>query len=262
MKKVLSIIKNILVILIVIATVGIMIFTIASSATFDRNDRNIFGFKFFVVQTDSMSATDFSAGDVIISKEVDPSTLKEGDIITFISQNPASFGETVTHKIRRLTNDKEGNPAFITYGTTTDTDDETPVAYPYIVGQYQGRIPAVGTFFMFIKTTPGFIVCIFVPFAVLILIQVINFVRLFRRYKREQSDELKEERKKLEEEKKESAEMLRQLQELQQKLATQQGAAAETKPSDTPETNAETVQTETSSEAAPTPEASETSEGK
>ena len=72
MKKVLSIIKNILVILIVIATVGIMIFTIASSATFDRNDRNIFGFKFFVVQTDSMSATDFSAGDVIISKEVDP----------------------------------------------------------------------------------------------------------------------------------------------------------------------------------------------
>ena len=49
-------------------------------------------------------------------------TLQPGDIIAFTSQDSANFGETVTHKIRSLTTDADGQPAFITYGTTTDTD--------------------------------------------------------------------------------------------------------------------------------------------
>ena len=120
-KKTLSIIKNVFIWLIVILAVCMMIFTIVSVNTFDRNDRSLFGYKAFIVRTDSMSKTDFSAGDLILLKEVDPSTLKEGDIIAYISQNPANYGETVTHKIRRLTTDANGDPGFITYGTTTDT---------------------------------------------------------------------------------------------------------------------------------------------
>ena len=81
MKKALSIVKTIVVILLVIVAVGMMIFTIVSAATFDRNDRDLFGYKAFIVLSDSMSATDFDAGDLVIVKEVDPATLKEGDII-------------------------------------------------------------------------------------------------------------------------------------------------------------------------------------
>lgn len=221
MKKALNIIKTILVWLVVAAAVFMMIFTIVSVMTFDRNDRGLFGFKFFVVQTDSMSATDFSAGDIAVSKTVEPASLKEGDIITFISQNSESFGETITHKIRRLTTDAEGNPGFVTYGTTTDSDDDTVVTYPYVVGKYVGHIPGVGAFFLFLKTTPGYIVCIFVPFLLLILYQGLNVIRLFRKYKKEQSDALAEERRQIEEEKKQSAEMLQRLQELQAQLAAQ-----------------------------------------
>ena len=57
-------------------------------------------------------------------QEVDPATLQAGDIITFQSTNPASYGESITHKIRALTTDASGNPGFITYGTTTGVDDE------------------------------------------------------------------------------------------------------------------------------------------
>ena len=91
-------------------------------------------------------------------KEVDPSTLKEGDIIAYTSQNTSNYGETVTHKIRKLTTDANGEPGFVTYGTTTDTDDETVVTYPYVLGKYSSRIPKVGTFFRFLKSTPGYIV--------------------------------------------------------------------------------------------------------
>ena len=160
MKKALNVIKNIFVWLMVILAVCMMIFTVVSVNTFDRSDRSLFGFKAFIVLSDSMSKTDFSAGDLVLIEEVEPSTLKEGDIISYTSQNSANYGETVTHKIRKLTTDANGEPGFITYGTTTDTADETVVTYPYVLGQYKTHIPKVGKFFQFLKTSPGYIVCI------------------------------------------------------------------------------------------------------
>ena len=171
MKKVLHITKNILVWLVVALAVGMMIFTVVSVNTFDRNDRSLFGYKAFIVKSDSMSKTDFNAGDLIFTKEVDPATLKAGDIISYQSTNTENYGEVVTHKIRELTKDAEGNPGFITYGTTTDTDDENIVTYSFVLGKYQTKLPGVGKFFQFLKTTPGYIVCIFLPFLLLILVQ-------------------------------------------------------------------------------------------
>ena len=223
MKKALQIIKTILVWLIVAVAVGMMIFTLISVNTFDKTDRNIFGFKFFIVTSDSMSATDFDAGDIAISKNVDPKTLKEGDIITFLSQDLDSFGEVITHKIRRLTTDANGRPGFVTYGTTTDNDDKTVVTHEYVVGQYVGRIPKVGLFFQFLKTTPGYIICILVPFLLLILSQGLNCVRLFRQYRKEQMEEMKEERAKIEEERAESQRMMAELLELKAQLAKKDG---------------------------------------
>lgn len=228
MKKALSILKTTLVWLVVIAAVSMMIFTVISVTTFNRNDRDLFGFKMYIVNSDSMSKTDFNAGDLILVKEVDPATLKEGDIITFMSQDTDHFGETVTHKIRKLTTDAEGNPGFITYGTTTDTDDETIVTYPYILGQYQSRIPALGTFFNFLKTTPGYFVCIFIPFMLIIIYEGVKFFNLFRRYKKEQMEEMQAERDKIEAEKLENAKMLEELRALKAQLEGGQAPAEKT----------------------------------
>ena len=192
MKRVLGIIKSILVWIFVIFAVSMTIFTVISVNTFNRNDRSILGYKAYIVNTDSMSKTDFKAGDLILVKETDPSTLKAGDIITYMSQNSESFGETITHKIRKVTTDSRGNPGFITYSTTTDQDDDTIVTYMYVLGKYEKTIPDIGTFFNFMKTPQGYILCIFVPFMLLIIYQAVNFVMVFRRYKRGYSDAIKE----------------------------------------------------------------------
>lgn len=229
MKKALHIIKNVLVWAVVVFAVGMMIFTVVSVATFDRMDRSIFGYKAFIVQSDSMSATDFNAGDLILVKEVDPATLKEGDIISYQSTNTENYGEVVTHKIRELTRDGEGNPGFVTYGTTTNTNDENIVTYSFVLGKYEAKLPGVGKFFSFLKTTPGYIVCIFLPFLVLILVQGINSIRLFKRYKQEQLAEMEEEREKqraemaeererLEAERAESQKMMAELLKLREEL--------------------------------------------
>lgn len=219
-----NLIRNIVVWLFVAIAVLMMVFTMISVATFDRTDRSLFGMKAFIVLSDSMSKTDFSAGDLVFVKEVDPATLAEGDIISYISQNTANYGETVTHKIRRVTTDAKGNPGFVTYGTTTDTDDETIVTYPFVIGKYKGHIPKIGRFFQFLKTTPGYIVCILIPFLVLILFEGAQCIRLFRKYKAEQQAALNAEREKLEADKAETARMLEELRAMQAKLEAKENA--------------------------------------
>lgn len=242
MKKALHILKTALVWLVVALAVCMMIFTIVSVNTFDRTDRSLFGYKAFIVLSDSMSATDFSAGDLILSKEVDPSALQAGDIISFQSTDPDSYGEVVTHKIRERTTDENGNPGFITYGTTTGENDETIVTYDFVLGKYQARLPGVGKFFQFLKTTPGYIVCIFLPFLLLILVQGVNSIRLFKRYKQEQLAELEAqreqekaelaaERERLEADRLQSQQLMAELQKLKKQLDEKQSGGD---PPDTP----------------------------
>ena len=236
MNKAFRILKTTLIWLVVLLAVSMMIFTVISATTFNRNDRALFGYKMYIVNSDSMAKTDFNAGALIFVKEVDPSTLKEGDIISFMSQDTNSFGETVTHKIRKLTTDAEGNPGFITYGTTTGVDDETIVTYTYILGQYQGHIAGLGTFFNFMKTTLGYFVCIFVPFMLIILYEGIKFFNLFRRYKKEQMDEMQAEKEQLEAEKAENARMLEELRALKAQLEGKTAEAAAPPAGETNET--------------------------
>jgi len=226
MKKAWKIISTVLVWLVVIVAVFMMIFTIISVNTFNRNDRNLFGFRFYVVLSDSMSKTDFDAGDLVLIKEVDPTTLQEGDIIAYQSQNSENYGQTVTHKIRAKTTDANGNPGFITYGTTTDVDDETVVTYPFILGKYQTALPKVGTFFQFLKTPQGYIVCILIPFLLLIIYQGLNCVKIFKMYKAEQMAELQAEKDALEDQKRQSEAMMAQLLAMQQQMAQQNQSTA------------------------------------
>ncbi len=221
MKKAWKIISTVLVWIVVVIAVFMMIFTIVSVNTFDRNDRDIFGLRCYIVLSDSMSATDFDAGDLVLVKEVDPTTLKEGDIIAYQSQNSENYGATVTHKIRAKTTDANGNPGFITYGTTTGVDDETVVTYPFVLGKYQMALPGVGTFFQFLKTPQGYILCILIPFLLLILYQGLNCVKIFKMYKAEQMAQLQAEKDALEDQRKHSEAMMAQLLAMQQQMAHQ-----------------------------------------
>ena len=226
--KALKIIRSIFVWLMVALAVFMMIFTIISVSTFDRADRNLFGYKAFIVLSDSMSKTDFNAGDLVLVKAVDPSTLKEGDIIAYTSQNTSNYGETVTHKIRKITTDANGEPGFVTYGTTTDTDDETVVTYPYVLGKYSSHIPKVGAFFQFLKSTPGYIVCVLIPFLLLILLEGVRCIRLFRKYKAEQQAELQAERDKIEADRAETQRMMQELLAMKAQMAQKSGETPKT----------------------------------
>ncbi len=239
-KKILDVVVKVVTWLVIAFTVFMMIFTIVTVATVDRNDRSLFGVKFYIVQTDSMSKSEknkdmdihFNAGDIVLIKNVkDATALQEGDVIAFLSTNSVSYGETVTHMIREVKKTTEGKViGYVTFGTNTGTNDDAVVEPTYVLGKYTGKLPKVGSFFAFVKSTPGYIVCILIPFLLLIGYNGVNVIRLFIKYKKEQTAQIAEERAEIAEERKKNEDMLRELQALKEQLERQNGSM----PMDTP----------------------------
>ncbi len=176
--KVLSVIKEIFTWTILVVALLSTITTVVLVSSSNQNGYQIFKSRFYIARTDSMSATDFSAGDLVICKKVNKEDLKEGDIITFVSKSVKNYGQTITHKIRKITQDVNGERAFVTYGTTTNTDDEALATE--VLGKYVGKIKGVGKFIVFSKTPLGYILLIFLPFSILITVQAINCVKLLK----------------------------------------------------------------------------------
>lgn len=155
----------------------------------DKKDARLFGFTFHSVPAD-LRQKEFRTGDILLSSPVDTDTLQPGDIITFQSINPQHYGEVITHTIRdRVV--YEGEPAFITYssGGETEENDPYPVPADKVIGKYQFRLPGLGYFFQYLETTAGYITLIFLPYLVLILLIGTRYILFIRRrwYKRREA---------------------------------------------------------------------------
>lgn len=128
----------------------------------------------FIVLTESMDPI-IKAGDMIICSKIDdPSTLKKGDIISFF--DPAGNGvSVVTHRIiEDPVVTESGKLQFITKGDNNNTNDSLPVSEDKVIAVYKFRIPGLGRLSMFMSTTPGLIICVFCPLALLIGYDVIR----------------------------------------------------------------------------------------
>ena len=215
MKKALDIAVRIITTVILIFSVCVMIFTVISVNTVGK-DADFLGYKPYIVLSDSMKDT-FAVGDLSVSAQADPETLEPGDIITFTSIDPSNYGSVVTHKIREIT-EYEGEPAFVTYGTTTGVDDSYPVPFDNVIGEYKFRLPKMGYFFEFLTTPAGYVTVILIPFLVLIALQVAKFFRLVRQYRAEQQAELDTQRAQAAAELEEARRMKEELERLKAQL--------------------------------------------
>lgn len=220
--------------ILIVFTVFMMVFTIVTVTTVDKNERSIFGMRFYIVLSDSMSKSEnnadldvhFNAGDIVIAKELtteEKLSLKAGDIISFMFIDEKG-AKTITHMIHEVKRNDEGKLlGYVTFGTNTGATDEELVEPSYVLGTYGGKLPGVGNFFAFVKSTPGYIVCILVPFLLLIAYNGANVIRLFRRYKKEQTAAIEAERAEIAAERQQNLDMLRELQALRDQLAQQTG---------------------------------------
>lgn len=100
---------------------------------------SVFGYKPFMVLSGSMES-DIHKGDLIITKETDPTKLKVNDIIAFKD----AAGTITTHRIIDIVVN-DGENYFITKGDNNSTQDLNLVALEDVEGIYVGRIPGIGS---------------------------------------------------------------------------------------------------------------------
>lgn len=187
MKKTLNILGKIATVIIIILAVLVLVFTFITMRSANSEDATFFGYKPYIVLSDSMKDT-FAVGDVVLIKTVQPEELQPGDIVSFKSIDPNNYGMIVTHKIREITTYNQ-QPAFVTYGTTTGVDDSYPVPYSQVLGKYVVTLHGLGNFFEFLKTPTGYVCIVLIPFLLLILWQAVNFIRILIKYKKEKNSQ-------------------------------------------------------------------------
>lgn len=101
----------------------------------------VFGYRILHVISGSMEP-EIETGSYIIIRETDSEYLKVGDVITFISEEPAIYGMYNTHRIYDICNDTyTGEKLFITKGDAYTETDAYPVGEDQIVGKLVKVLP-------------------------------------------------------------------------------------------------------------------------
>ena len=150
LKKIWGIVSFALVVLMVLCAVFLM-------------GSRIVGFQCFNIISPSME-TEYSVGDLIYVKKVDPATIKEGDVITFIVNEELVVG---THRVVRV--DAE-NQRFYTKGDANEIEDQNPVHYNNVIGVPKFAIPKLGYVSDFVQNPPGMYITIGVGIILILIV--------------------------------------------------------------------------------------------
>lgn len=143
-----------------------------------------------IVLTDSMKGT-FSSGSLIICRTADPTDVQVGDIICFY--DPLGNGTTTaTHRVMEVRTDGAGGVSFVTKGDANNAEDRLSVSGDKLIGVYKFHIPGLGSFALFMQSTPGLILFVALPILLLIGYDMIRR-RMHEKQQEGETDALKAE---------------------------------------------------------------------
>lgn len=125
------------------------------------------GYKPFIVLSGSMEPT-ILAGDLIITKMIDPETVATGDIIAF----RADKNTVVTHRVTGV--QTEGGKTFLTKGDGNTGADAKTVSVEDIEGIYLSRFAGVGKFALFLQTPIGMLLFVITPLCLFIVYDIVS----------------------------------------------------------------------------------------
>ena len=116
--------------------------------------------------------------DVILDTRVDDvNTIKEGDIITFISSGNLSSGMTITHRVVEVLHTDEGL-RFRTKGDNNQTADVALVIPENVLGKTLLRIPMLGRVQFLLASKGGLLIFILIPAVGIIVYDIIKLFRV------------------------------------------------------------------------------------
>ena len=113
----------------------------------------LIGYRVFNIVSGSMEP-EYSVGDLIYVKEVDPATIKPGDVITFV------LNEDLVVATHRVVDIDAENRQFTTKGDANKSEDAAPVHFNNLIGVPVFAVPLLGYVSAYIQSPPGMYVAI------------------------------------------------------------------------------------------------------
>lgn len=162
--------------IIVILLVCVVVFCLLKG-----NAPAIFGYRILHVVSSSMEPM-LEEGCYIIIKETSVAKLQEGDVITFISEEPAIYGMYNTHRIYDIFEDTyTGERLFITKGDAYEEPDDYPVEADQIVGKLVKVLPlgkTIGKMMTYLSNNNVYFVVVILPLVICLISYLVQFFRV------------------------------------------------------------------------------------
>lgn len=140
----------------------------------------VFGYRVLNVISGSMEP-EIETGSYIIIRETNSEELMVGDIITFISKEPAIYGMYNTHRIYDICKDTyTGETLFITKGDAHTESDAYPVQEEEIVGKLVKVLPfgkTIGKIWQRVSNNYVYFGIIIVPLAICLISYIIQLFK-------------------------------------------------------------------------------------
>jgi signal peptidase len=169
LKKIFNLIKGILNTLLIVALACFVLAVCLQR--FTDNKIALMDYRLFTVVTGSMEPK-YNVGDVLISKVVEPETIKIGDTVSYLGAEGNFNGKIVTHEVINIEKNEIGELLFHTKGIANLVQD--PVVNE---SQLYGKIVYKATLLSFVYKTIssklGMLLCVILPLMVIIATEII-----------------------------------------------------------------------------------------
>ncbi len=158
--------------LVVIFIIGFVI--VVFLQRFSDNKVSFFNYRMFTVISGSMRPK-YDIGDVLISKEVDPSTIKVGDAISYLGNTGSFNGKVITHEVVSIRQDENGKYYFKTKGLTNLVEDPE-ISEDQLYGKVIYKSIILSMVYKIISTNLGFYLLIIVPLLYIVASEAITML--------------------------------------------------------------------------------------
>ncbi|MCY6483355.1 signal peptidase I [Clostridium aestuarii] len=166
-KRVLSWIGNI-VLVVLIALVVLNFYSVIQVRKNPGKIPSILGYTPLTVLTGSMRPS-IQPGDMILTKEIDTTEIKEGDVVTYRKQQ----NMLVTHRVIEKIN-KDGKTMLKMKGDANNVEDDKLISSNQVVGTLAFKIPYGGYVQKFMISPIGIIVLFIVPILIIMASELKN----------------------------------------------------------------------------------------
>lgn len=112
--------------------------------------------------------------DAVVDVKAIPSSIRVGDIITFVSEDALSYGKTITHRVVGLDQDANGRYRYRTKGDNNNVADSWIVPERNVIGKVVFRIPQLGYIQQFLSTAYGWVIAIVLPCLIIVVYDIVK----------------------------------------------------------------------------------------